>query len=168
MINRSINFPGLAVLLVSYSLFWLLLTEAQFSSWVLGIVFIPFAIWLTVNLDRAYLHKSLHKFRWRSVPGFMLFLFWHSLKGGLLTFQMAIKPNLMNSTGLFTYKTRLEDGFGRVLLAEVLSLVPGTICVDLSEGLLTIHTLDLKSDPIPEVIQCEKQIAILLGLNNQL
>ena len=61
-------------------------------------------------------------------------------------------------------RPRLADPSARVLLADALSLVPGTLSVELREDELELHVLDLAAPTEREVRELEAHIAAALGL----
>ncbi|HEU4344577.1 MAG TPA: Na+/H+ antiporter subunit E [Candidatus Binatia bacterium] len=59
-------------------------------------------------------------------------------------FQVAyivLHPKLPIEPGLLRFRTRLRSPIGHVILANSITLTPGTITVDLSEGTYWVHAL---------------------------
>ncbi len=80
----------------------------------------------------------------RRIPLFMIYIFvllWEILKanwnmlGVIVSAKSSIEPTLV------TYHTGLKTSFGRFLLANSITLTPGTITVRMEGDCLTVHCL---------------------------
>ena len=59
-----------------------------------------------------------------------------------------LSPSLPITPGIVQVKTQLKSKMARLLLANSISLTPGTLTVDIIEDTLFIHWIDVKSDDI--------------------
>ena len=59
-----------------------------------------------------------------------------------------VSPSLPINPGIVTVKTKLKSKMARMLLANSISLTPGTLTVDIIDDTLYIHWIDVKSDDI--------------------
>lgn len=72
-----------------------------------------------------------------------------SVVSGVDVAWRAFSPGLKIDPGLMSYETDLEREGSRVLFANMLSLLPGTLCCKLDGRTLTIHALNV--DPPVEI-----------------
>jgi multicomponent Na+:H+ antiporter subunit E len=87
-----------------------------------------------------------------------------SLRGGLEAARLALAPSMPLSPALRELTTRLPEGGARVLLAQAVSLTPGTLTVDLEGDRLLLHVLDGGEGLERDVRELEERIAELVGL----
>lgn len=69
-------------------------------------------------------------------------LIWEILKANLVVFQMIYSAKYELEPAVVHFKTTLRSTFARVLLANSITLTPGTITVALTEDEYTVHCLD--------------------------
>ncbi len=121
---------------VLFALMWWILTDGAIASWWVGAPVVLFATLVSVVL--------LPPITW-SLPGvvrFVPFFLWRSLYGGVDVARRAMHPRLPISPGLFCYQWRLPPGLPRVFMANTVSLLPGTLSVELGADGLQVHVLD--------------------------
>jgi multicomponent Na+:H+ antiporter subunit E len=99
---------------------------------------------------------------WRIAPlaalGFAGFFAWQSVRGALDVARRALDPRLPLRPGFRTVILTLGPGPGRVLLANTVSLLPGTLSAEIEGRRLIVHTLDLESDLAAEVAGLEVRV----------
>ncbi len=84
-------------------------------------------------------------FLWRKAPllaQYMLTLVWEILKANLSVFRLIYTAEYELEPAVVHFKTDLRTTFARVLLANSITLTPGTITVALSGSEYTVHCLD--------------------------
>ncbi len=84
-------------------------------------------------------------FLWRKAPllaQYMLTLVWEILKANLSVFRLIYTAEYELEPTVVHFKTGLHSTFARVLLANSITLTPGTITVALSGSEYTVHCLD--------------------------
>ena len=84
-------------------------------------------------------------FLWRKAPllaQYMLTLVWEILKANLSVFRLIYTAEYELEPAVLHFKTDLRTTFARVLLANSITLTPGTITVALSGSEYTVHCLD--------------------------
>jgi len=59
--------------------------------------------------------------------------------------RIVLTPSLPVNPGIVKLKTRLENDYDKLLLANAITLTPGTITLDLDGEDIYIHILDLKT-----------------------
>lgn len=69
-------------------------------------------------------------------------LVWEILKAGWGVTKVIFFPHNKITPTLVTFRTTLKTDFGRFLLANSITLTPGTITVQVDDDRLTVHCLD--------------------------
>ena len=74
--------------------------------------------------------------------GYLLVLLWEILKANMATIRLIFSEKYEREPVLVTFKTSLKSPVLRVLLANSITLTPGTITVSLQDDEYTVHALD--------------------------
>ncbi|MDA0991376.1 MAG: Na+/H+ antiporter subunit E [Verrucomicrobia bacterium] len=126
-----------AVLLAIGTMVWAVLTRGAPSSWILGITSAAlFALLLIADHP-----LRLPRLRLLGLLRFFGYFIRHSLRSGTDVARQALSPRLSLSPSMTDYQTRLPAGAARVIFANAISLLPGTLTCDLDEDRLRIHIL---------------------------
>lgn len=138
---------------------WWVLAGAATDAWLVGSVTVLLATAVSVRLQPPESRRF-------SIPGatrFLAFFIVRSVKGGVQVAAMAFsrKPGL--HPALLEIPLRLDDEAERIILAGTLSLLPGTLNVDLQEDRLYLHVLDHRMPIENEVRHAEEMVAQLFG-----
>jgi multicomponent Na+:H+ antiporter subunit E len=72
-------------------------------------------------------------------------LFWQIMKSGLHITKVILDPQLPVNPKLIRYRTKLGNNHAVVLLANSITLTPGTVTTDVVSGELVVHALDDQS-----------------------
>jgi multicomponent Na+:H+ antiporter subunit E len=72
---------------------------------------------------------------------YFVWLFYEIVQSNLQVAYLVLHPKLPIKPGLLRFRTRLRSKAGHVLLANSITLTPGTITVDLTEGTYLVHAL---------------------------
>ena len=150
---RSLGFRTLL-----FALLWWTLTEGAMNSWLVGVPVVVLAVLASAAL--------LPPTSWSlsGIARFVPFFLWHSLRGGVDVARRALDPRLPISPGLFDHRWRLPPGLPRVLMANTVSLLPGTLSVELTDRFLRVHVLDRTGAFRSELTVVEARVAGLFGL----
>ncbi|PKO73760.1 MAG: hypothetical protein CVU23_01035 [Betaproteobacteria bacterium HGW-Betaproteobacteria-17] len=139
---------------------WWALTDGRTDSWGVGSVSILAAASLSLRLlppVPTYVSRI-------GLLRFAAFFFVQSLRGGVQVAWLALRPRMGLRPGIQEIPLRLPEGSGRVLLANTLSLLPGTLSVGLDGRRLCLHVLDAAAPTEVEVRRAETRVAHMLGL----
>lgn len=102
-----------------------------------------------------------------SLAGLMRFVpyfAWNSLRGGIDVASRAVHPHMPIDPALLRYELQLDDAVARVVMANVVTLLPGTLSADLQGSVLLVHVLNA-GGPFPEAFRLlEGRVADLFGL----
>jgi multicomponent Na+:H+ antiporter subunit E len=150
----------LAERFVAFTVLWWVLSEGEPSSWLFGIPFASLASFASLRLTPAR--------GWRLRPAgalrFLFFFAYQSFIGGVDVAWRAIRPSLPITPAFVSYPVRLPTESARVLLADTVSLLPGTLSSGFEGDVLVMHVLDHTQPIVDEVRTVEERIADALGL----
>ena len=143
-----------------FALLWWALTEGRPGSWGVGGVSVALA-----TASSLYLLPPVKTYVSRiGLLRFLVFFAVESLRGGAQVAGLALRPRMELRPGFHEIDLRLPEGIGRVLLANTLRLLPGTLSVELQGNRLCLHVLDETAPTEAEVRAAETRLADLLGL----
>ncbi|MCG8485893.1 MAG: Na+/H+ antiporter subunit E, partial [Chromatiales bacterium] len=97
--------------------------------------------------------------------GFAPFFFYRSLLGGVDVAWRAVHPRMPINPRLVEYPIQLPPGLPQVFMANIVSLLPGTLSAELSARLLRVHVLSSRGDVVPELEALERRIAGVFGVS---
>lgn len=142
-------------------LVWWTLTLGQWSALVFGAVVVLLISVLSLRLfpPSAYRIRPLGLLRF--VGCFLV----RSVVAGIDVARRLLAPGLPINPGEVTLALSLPEGSPRWLLANTLSLMPGTLSVLLEGDRLTLHCLDMAAPVEQDVRRTERQIARAFGLH---
>lgn len=90
------------------------------------------------------------------------------LKSNLDVARRVLSPSLPIKPGIVKVKTKLKSKTGRMILANSITLTPGTLTIDIREDVLYIHWIDVRNcdqDCATEEIvrKFEKYLEVIYG-----
>ncbi len=157
--HQQIDWSTIISRALLFSLIWWILSDGNAQSWWVGVP----AILLTVIVSVALLPPA--PILWRELLMFVPFFLRYSIKGGVDVAWRAFHPRIPIAPQLIDYPFRLPPGLSRVVLANTVSLLPGTLSVNVGEKVLQVHVLDGMGDIVPELEALEIRIARLSGVS---
>ncbi|MFT6897574.1 MAG: multicomponent Na+:H+ antiporter subunit E [Paraglaciecola sp.] len=161
------TFRGLSNRIIIFSFIWMMLSDAQLSSWSVGIFAVAAAtclsMWLSSHSGIA--ENTLQpRISLYGLAGFMPFFIIQSVKGGIDTARHALAPNMSLAPGFVEYTYRyLPLGRSREVFVNTLSLLPGSLSVEIHSESLLVHFLNINAVQTSDLIACEKKVASLFG-----
>lgn len=96
-----------------------------------------------------------------------LFVFiWELIKSNIDVARRVLTPSLPINPGIVKFKTKLSTDYGRMVLANSITLTPGTLSIDIIDDTYYIHWIDVKTtDPEQAYVEiAEKFEKILLKI----
>lgn len=144
--------------LALFAILWWVLTGGASGSWLLGVPLVLAGTALSLAL---WVPRPI---RWLNLLRFLPFFAHQSLAGALDVARRAFRPSLPLQPGLVRHRLRLPPGAPRVALANVISMLPGTLSADLDGAEVVVHALDTKQDLHAMVRDLEPRIAAIFGL----
>lgn len=155
--SRTATWAGRFALLL---LLWWILAEGYTASLPFGAL----AAALVATVSLRLFPATGYRLHWRAVPGFLLFFLTRSVVAGLDVAACVLRPSLPIAPGELTVPSRLPAGALRWLLADILSLLPGTLSVALRDEELVLHCLDREAAVTESVREVEDRVAALFGV----
>ena len=64
------------------------------------------------------------------------------IKANIATIRFVLNPKIVPEPAIITFKPDIRSGFLKVVLANSITLTPGTITINIEDGMYTIHCLD--------------------------
>ena len=131
--------------------FWLMLTfEFTFANLIVGVV----ASLITSLIFTRFFVKNVYKLlQPKRYFWFIIYLFvfiWECLKANIDVAYSVLHPAMPIRPGIVKVKTTLKSDMAKMLLANSITMTPGTISVDIIDDYLYIHWIYIKSED-PEV-----------------
>lgn len=131
---------------------WWILTGGAATSWNVGM---PAVLVAALASTRMLPPSGI------SLARVLLFLPAFLLRSLLAAFDVArrtLSPQLQVNPGLVTYRCGLPAGLPRVVLMNIVSLLPGTLSAMQDGADLTVHVLDCRADHASELAALEAVI----------
>lgn len=154
--------------LVVFGLWVLLLFPLSLEEFVTGVVITLFLLLIPLPGREVFGDFSLYP---KKIVYGVLYLFYFLLaviRSNIDVASRVLKPTLPINPGVVKVKTVLKSRVGRLVLANSITLTPGTITVDIEDENLYIHWIDISSDS-PEVATreivkgFEKYLEVIFG-----
>lgn len=161
------NFP---YLIVGFLVVWLLLSASL--AWQVILVGAGISILLTLLYASAQ-YASLGGIRLNVKTGKAIILYFfvflkELIKSNLDVALRVISPALPIKPGIVEVKTKLKSPLGRLVLANSITLTPGTLTVETRDDSFFIHWIDVSSPDIEAATQnivstFEKYLEVIYG-----
>jgi len=141
-------------------LVWWALTEGDASGLLFGLVCVA----ITTGMSMYLFPPGPRRIQVIPILAFSLFFLTRSVTAGVDVARRLLSPQLPTNPGFRTFELRLPEGGPRWLLANTLSLMPGTLSVALEGSRLELHCLDIE-DPVEDDVRAvELRVAGVFGV----
>ena len=140
--------------------FWLILTAAVPASLIIAALFIVLAILLKPPVDNST-GKTRVNVNFSGLLQFAWFFMLESLRGGIDVSRRVLSARPRVDAAFYDYSMRLQIPYAQQLFISSISLLPGTMCADLDNQHLRIHTLDRHMDTPAGIRRLESLIGKL-------
>ncbi len=99
---------------------------------------------------------------------FLGVFWWELIKSNIDVALRVLNPALPINPGIVEVKTRLKTNIGKMMLANSITLTPGTLTVDIRGDRMFIHWIDVGSTEVEEatrsiVSKFEKYLEVMYG-----
>ena len=152
---RSRFYRNLFYKTLFFFIVWLVLSE-NFDRFHMGLGLISAFSVAWLNTDRAPTRSPIPPL---SIIWYVPWLIVQVVKSGVHLSKIILDPALPIEPKLFRYRTELRESAGIVLLANSITLTPGTITLEVNEQELVIHAIDKHAAKDIINQQFEKRIA---------
>ena len=132
-------------------IFWLMLTfEFTIPNLIVGVVasIITSLIFTRFFIKNVYKLIQPHRYFWFLV--YLVVFIWECIKANIDVAYRVLHPAMPIRPGIVKVKTTLKSDMAKMLLANSITMTPGTIAVDIIDDYLYIHWIYISSDD-PEV-----------------
>lgn len=136
------------VLSVVLMAFWLLLSgKTEFKYVSMGVVTVAVTVWATMPLLHIPSENGKQRFYAFDFPFFKYAFYWLYLakeiaKASIDVAKVVLDPKLPINPQVVQFKRPMDNPLAHVTLANSITLTPGTITMDIDEGVYTIHALN--------------------------
>ena len=132
-------------------IFWLLLTfRLTIPNLIVGSVA---AVICSLVFARYYFHnvyKFLQPKRWFWFLVYLVIFIWACIKANFDVAYRVLHPAMPIRPGIVKVRTTLKSDFAKTLLANSITMTPGTITVDIIDDYMYIHWIYIRSED-PEI-----------------
>ncbi len=136
----------LALFILTF-LFWLLLTfDLSVANLVAGgaAALITSLLFAKYFLDGVYKFLQPHRYFWLLV--YLVILIWECIKANIDVAYRVLHPAMPIKPGIVKVKLELQSDFARAMLANSITMTPGTIAVDIIDDYLYFHWIYVSTD----------------------
>jgi multicomponent Na+:H+ antiporter subunit E len=151
---------ALAQRFAAFGFAWWALAEGR-GGWLAGTLAVGLATAASVALAGLRPSRLRPLAALRLLPWFL----WRSLIAGLDVALRTLRTRPRIAPAFVSVRLRLADPAARVLLADAMCLLPGTLSAALEGEHLELHVLDRASPVERELRAMEERVAALLGLD---
>lgn len=153
------SLPSLLLRTAALILMWWILTDGDLSSLYFGV---PIAIVAgLVSLSLAPPHPM--GLRIAGVLPYAAYFAIKSVAGGIDVARRALAPSMPIDPAFVEYRIGLTGSVPRVLFANTISLLPGTLSARVVEGTLQVHALDVTTAVHADLRELEDRVGALFG-----
>ena len=136
----------LALFILSF-LFWLLLTfDLSLVNLTVGAIaaLITSILFGKYFYDRLYKFLQPHRYFWLLI--YLAILIWECIKANFDVAYRVLHPAMPIKPGIVKVKLELQSEFARAMLANSITMTPGTISVDIVGDDLYVHWIYVSSE----------------------
>jgi len=141
---------------------WLILAGGDLASLMIAAPFIALAILLKPVKDDRSVGSGLLV----NISGllqFAGFFILESLRGGIDVSRRVLAPKTRIDPVFYDYSMQLRIPYAQQLFISSISLLPGTLCADMNNNQLRIHTLDQQMDTTQGIRRLESLVGQIFG-----
>lgn len=151
--NRPLALWPILFLLFSMIAAWLLWSGIYKTLLLaLGAVSCLLCLWLARRMD--YFDEELFALRFSvRLIRYWLWLIWEIVRSSLTVARIVLDPKLPISPRVVDIEAESEHPFDHVMLGNSITLTPGTLSIDVHEGVIKVHSLT--EDGARELVQGE-------------
>ena len=157
--NNFHFFYSVSLRLSLFLIIWIVLTNGDVSSLWIGLPATVLAVVTSIKLIPPL------KWNFNAFLKFIPFFFKHSLIGGFDVMWRVFHPTLPINPDIVRYRLRIAEGFAQDIMVDAISLLPGTLSVEVEDNVLIIHALNVENDIQREVSLIESHLSEIFYLN---
>lgn len=167
--KNGMKFKNYIIMFITLMGIWLLINNSLANDIIISGIIISLAIpWLFCGKCEVFTHLNLSP---KAILYSFLFLFTFLIelvKSNLDVASRVISPKLPINPGIVEVKTKLKSKIARVVLADSITLTPGTFTLEIKDDSLFIHWIDVKTTDVEMstkliVEKFEKYLEVMYG-----
>ncbi|MEA1986685.1 MAG: Na+/H+ antiporter subunit E [Candidatus Marinimicrobia bacterium] len=156
------------ILFVILMAFWILFTSLDIQEVITGAITSFIITIMLLSLKPILADIKLNP---KSLIYSIIYIFvfiWELIKSNIDVAKRVISPKLPINPGIVKVKTKLKSPLGRAILANSITLTPGTLTVEMIDDHFYIHWIDVESEDIEGatksiVSKFEKYLEVIFG-----
>ena len=157
--SRFAGFAALALLLVAAWLLW----SGIYKPLLLWLGAFSCVLSLYIAHRVGFFKQSTGIHLLPRLPRFSLWLLVEIVKSSLEVVRLVLDPKLPISPTVVTIKAKPEDEVGQVILANSITLTPGTVTLDVFDDRLLVHCVTREGAQAIEAGDANRRVAELTG-----
>ncbi len=99
---------------------------------------------------------------WRA-PAYWLWLLWEIAKSAIDIAKVIVQPKMPIRPTVFDVKATQKSELGHVIYANSITLTPGTVTLDVQDGILTIHAVTAGAREGLETGEMDRRVTAMAG-----
>lgn len=156
--------PALLPRALAAAAVWWAVSEG--TAWRYAVVAVPAAVGVSLRLAPPRRPRPAPVRRLLALARLVAWFLWRSAVGGVDVARRALSRPLDLRPGVVEHRLGLPEGAGRVLVVDMVSLMPGTLSARLDGDVLTVHALDVTARIEEQVRALEGRVARALGVDD--
>ena len=157
--SRYASFAALALLLIAAWLLW----SGIYKPLLLWLGAFSCVLSLYIAHRVGFFKQSTGIHLLPRLPRFSLWLLVEIVKSSLEVVRLVLDPKLPISPTVVTIKAKPEDEVGQVILANSITLTPGTVTLDVFDDRLLVHCVTREGAQAIEAGDANRRVAELTG-----
>lgn len=158
------NWKGTIALLLLLAAAWLLIVSSVApAELIAGAVSIVVIVFLTSRSRNLFGGLRLSLKALLFTPIYLMVFLWQLIRSNLDIARRVLSPSLPINPGIVKVQTQLQSPVGKLLLANSITLTPGTLTLDVVGDSLFVHWVDVKGSDVNAATQ-----AIVAGFERTL
>ncbi len=121
---------------MAYALVWWVLTGGDTASWLWGVPAV-----LAAGLLNPFPAKGRLRFRPLVLLRFCCVFVSRSVQGAIDVGRRALRPDALLTATLVDHPWALRAPSARIFLANLINLMPGTLCIRITDSAMTVHVI---------------------------
>ncbi len=159
--GASATRSGWWTLAFALAMFWLVMVEGRLDGWWYALPVVALAWWIRRRLP---LPLFLGGIRLTALLWIVPLFIRDSLIGGVDVARRALHPACPLDPHLYRYEFHVQSLGARVFLAQMISLMPGTLACTVGDKEMLVHALAGSRDEVMGgVVRVERRVAALFG-----
>lgn len=135
----------LSVFFFCLFVFWLAVAGISFQEIAVGLVAALFVFWLNRDMVSSLREKKghLHIRKILSLAGYAMSLLWQIVLANIDVAKIVLNPRMPLQPTIVSFNPGLKTSLSKTILANSITLTPGTLTINVQGDVFTIHALTL-------------------------